>query len=228
MNFSKQDKILLINFLDLAISSGINGLSSMNELLQLTTAKDRFLINQIIKIDPKAYGFKGQAIILEAVPSDVVTITNRIEKQSGEYQLDSNTYLPKIIYLSYQKMAKAFQKDYPKRELLTGPSYRSPAFQIITLIYILAKVYDFNLSETLKRVALPQFSQHCSVSRTAIDFLNIDGEPSDEEPEKFRNSVEYDWLTKNAQKYGFYESYPPNNPDGIMPEPWHWQFLEQV
>lgn len=40
----------------------------------------------------------------------------------------------------------------------------------------------------------------------------------------FENSPEYDWLTKNAHRYGFVLSYPPNNAY-YQYEPWHWRFV---
>ncbi|HMO78669.1 MAG TPA: M15 family metallopeptidase [Candidatus Paceibacterota bacterium] len=40
----------------------------------------------------------------------------------------------------------------------------------------------------------------------------------------FEKTKEYDWLTKNAHKYGFILSYPPNN-KYYQYEPWHWRFV---
>lgn len=40
----------------------------------------------------------------------------------------------------------------------------------------------------------------------------------------FENTPEYEWLTKNAHRYGFTLSYPPNNAY-YQYEPWHWRFV---
>lgn len=42
--------------------------------------------------------------------------------------------------------------------------------------------------------------------------------------EGFQNTPAYEWLTKNAYKYGFVLSYPENNSYYIF-EPWHWRFV---
>ena len=44
--------------------------------------------------------------------------------------------------------------------------------------------------------------------------------------EDFEDSIEFQWLEKNASQFGFYLSYPKNNIKGIKYEPWHWSYLE--
>jgi LAS superfamily LD-carboxypeptidase LdcB len=226
MTFSNNDRQLLNQFVELSISNSLNGLSSMDDLWKCTTIKSKKIIKNIISLDPKIYGFKGELIPSENNYSNILTVDKTEQGHNGEYAIDKESYMPEIIYEAFNNMANEFKIDYPKRSLLIGSCYRSPAFQIFTLIYILVKIYSFNLAKTLKRVALPNYSQHCSFSSTAVDIINVDGEPTDENPEKFSNSIEYKWLVKNAINYNFYESYPPDNKDGIMWEPWHWQYLK--
>lgn len=225
MNFNEDDQLSIRHFLQEVSRSNIHGLSSEDELWNITDSETKVLINNILALDPKKYGFKGKQLLKEAVPKDAVMITDQTQNASGEYKLLNSTYLPRNVFAAFTAMGEAFAKENPGRKLLVGSGYRSPAFQIVTLLYILAKIYDFDLEQTLTRVAMPPYSQHCLANHTAIDMLNIDGEPSDEEPQEFSKSIEYAWLLKNAQRFNFYESYPPNNPDGIMWEPWHWQFL---
>jgi len=40
----------------------------------------------------------------------------------------------------------------------------------------------------------------------------------------FAETDAYAWLQDNAEIHGFIESYPENNPHGIIAEPWHWCF----
>lgn len=40
----------------------------------------------------------------------------------------------------------------------------------------------------------------------------------------FGSTEAYTWLTKNAHRYGFILSYPPNN-SYYQYEPWHWRFV---
>lgn len=56
----------------------------------------------------------------------------------------------------------------------------------------------------------------------AID-VHSDGKPVLDET--FEESEEFDWLAKNAVRYGFRLSYPRSNNLGIIYEPWHWSFV---
>lgn len=224
MIFSDNEKVLFKKFLENLKSSGLNSLSPMEELWKVTDNNTELLIKKIILLNPVKFGFKGKKISIEPIPKDMVKLNDKNDIQSDEYNLDPCSYLPKSVFKTFDKMNQAFIKTFPGRKLVVGSGYRSPAYQIATLIYILVNNYDFDIGKTLKRVAMPRYSQHCSVSETAIDMMNIDGEPSDEHPENFKNSVEYNWLIKNANQFKFYESYPPDNPDGIIWEPWHWQY----
>lgn len=42
--------------------------------------------------------------------------------------------------------------------------------------------------------------------------------------ESWANTAEYAWMQKNAGKYGFEESFPQGNAQGVSFEPWHWRF----
>lgn len=224
MNFSNHEKELLNNFLTDVEASSLTGLSTMEDLWMIVDIDSRALVEKILQLNPADFGFKGKKVTEEPIPNDVIVFNNSQYTKEGEYAFFNKSYLPKRVYSIFSKMAKEFTKFYPNRELLVGSGYRSPAGQIVTLVYILAKVYDFDISKTLKRVAFPQYSTHGSVSETAIDVMNIDGEPTDEDAQAFKDSVEYAWLKEHANSFDFYESYPPNNPDGIMWEPWHWQY----
>ncbi|BED92909.1 MAG: D-alanyl-D-alanine carboxypeptidase family protein [Candidatus Paraimprobicoccus trichonymphae] len=45
--------------------------------------------------------------------------------------------------------------------------------------------------------------------------------------DNFANTKEYEWLTKNAHKFGFVERYTKKfeKTTGIIPEPWHWRYV---
>ena len=45
--------------------------------------------------------------------------------------------------------------------------------------------------------------------------------------EEFENTKVYQWLVKNAGGFGFYLSYPRDNPYGIDFEPWHWCYSDE-
>ena len=70
---------------------------------------------------------------------------------------------------------------------------------------------------TEKWVALPGTSEH--QLGLCVD-INADGVHS------YGNEV-YDWLLKNAYKYGFIKRYPDDKTDitGISNEPWHYRYV---
>jgi D-alanyl-D-alanine carboxypeptidase len=41
----------------------------------------------------------------------------------------------------------------------------------------------------------------------------------------FENTQAYKWLEANAARFGFELSFPPDNPQGVSYEPWHWRFV---
>ncbi len=66
------------------------------------------------------------------------------------------------------------------------------------------------------------FSEH--QLGTTIDFTtsNMNGGLTN----AFASTPAYEWLTKNAHKYGFTLSYPESNAYYVY-EPWHWRFVGQ-
>lgn len=43
--------------------------------------------------------------------------------------------------------------------------------------------------------------------------------------EGFAETKAFQWLKNNAAKYSFELSFPPNNPQGVTYEPWHWRYV---
>jgi D-alanyl-D-alanine carboxypeptidase len=73
------------------------------------------------------------------------------------------------------------------------------------------------LADILTVNAAPGFSQHHSGD--AIDIASPGSRPLTGE---FEASVAYGWLRENADRFGFSLTYPRDNPDGFVFEPWHW------
>ena len=73
--------------------------------------------------------------------------------------------------------------------------------------------------------APPGYSEHHT--GLAIDLGDgfAAGEGIPDITQHFGKTRAYAWLRKNAHTYGFELSYPPNNPQGVMYEPWHWRYV---
>ncbi|MGY6553845.1 MAG: GNAT family N-acetyltransferase [Wenzhouxiangella sp.] len=75
------------------------------------------------------------------------------------------------------------------------------------------------IDQILTVSAAPGFSEHHS--GRALD-LKAPGSAVLEED--FARTPAYRWLKANARYFGFQETLGPNNPHGIIWEPWHWCF----
>lgn len=193
------------------------------EYLRSILSTDEFeIINRVFAIQPQIYGFKGPYLGVEPVPDNLV----KIEKQS--YYLKAKKthtniqYVPKTVYDAYKKMADSMQSEIG-RSLLIDSGYRSNTYQAITFLETL-KIYDFDVLKTITLAAIPGYSEHCVSSNPALDFINIDGLPTDGNPTDFEYTPEYEWLTKNANKFNFFLSFPQDNSFGLSFEPWHWRY----
>jgi D-alanyl-D-alanine carboxypeptidase len=70
--------------------------------------------------------------------------------------------------------------------------------------------------------APPGYSEHHT--GYAVDV--IDGtQPDIELVPEFEQTPAFQWLKDNAAYYSFELSFPPNNPQGVNYEPWHWRFV---
>ena len=73
------------------------------------------------------------------------------------------------------------------------------------------------LNDILVVNAAPGFSEHHT--GRAVDIASPGTRPLTEE---FEGSEAFVWLERNAADYGFSMSYPRDNPEGFIYEPWHW------
>ena len=93
--------------------------------------------------------------------------------------------------------------------------YRSHDYQLGIFDRKLAR--GQRVDEILAVNAAPGYSEHHS--GRALDIGTPDEPPAEE---SFEATPAFEWLTANAEGYGFRMSYPRDNPHGIVYEPWHW------
>lgn len=74
----------------------------------------------------------------------------------------------------------------------------------------------------LKVNTAPGFSQHHS--GRAIDITTPSVRPL---TEPFDESPAFQWLEKNAVRFGFVQPYGKNNDQDLSYEPWHWFFAQK-
>ncbi len=69
--------------------------------------------------------------------------------------------------------------------------------------------------------APPGYSEHHT--GYAIDIADAQ-QPDTDLKIAFQTTKAYQWLQANADQFGFEESFPINNRQGVSFEPWHWRF----
>lgn len=114
---------------------------------------------------------------------------------------------------SWQRMVNAAADDAIRLLIVSG--FRSIDYQAQLIRNKLAA--GQTLLEILLVNAAPGFSEHHS--GRAIDIASPGSRPLTEE---FEDSQAFDWLTGNADQFGFSLTYPRGNPFGFIYEPWHW------
>ena len=200
----------------------ISGIVSFTEISKHLNKKEINLIRKFLELDPRRFGFRGEFFGINGSPANLVPIMGQKYKVKGNEKIIKTQYLPTPIWLAYWKMNEAFCGE-TGRKLLINSGYRSPACQVLTFFHYL-KLHEFDFAKTMAGVALPGYSEHGNPENQAIDFMTVDGIPSDKTPNGFEKTNEFRWLTKHGRKFGFVMSYPPNNNYGIKFEPWHWRY----
>ncbi|MEM8502182.1 MAG: M15 family metallopeptidase [Cyanobacteria bacterium P01_D01_bin.1] len=70
--------------------------------------------------------------------------------------------------------------------------------------------------------APPGHSEHHTGYAVDIGDLTL---PNADITYDFQNTPAYSWLLTNAHRYGFEQSFPRNNLQGVSFEPWHWRYV---
>jgi D-alanyl-D-alanine carboxypeptidase len=113
----------------------------------------------------------------------------------------------------WQLMVEAAGGDGIRLLIVSG--YRSFEYQAELIRKKLAAGQA--IADILEVNAAPGFSEHHS--GRAVDIATPGSRPLTEE---FEESPAFTWLTAHAGRFGFSMSYPRDNPQGFIYEPWHW------
>jgi LAS superfamily LD-carboxypeptidase LdcB len=190
------------------------------------TGEQQSIVDQIIDLKPIDYDVKTPfAGELEPVPDDLVKVSGQQYTENDEQKTIDDKYVPRHIFEEYMRMNEAFVSDHSDRKLLVLACYRSPAYQVVVFINWLTNNYGGDIAQTIRQASPPNYSQHTIASKAAIDFKTVDGSPSDDHPEDFKETIEYAWLCQYANDFGFFESWLEGNEFNMRAEPWHWQYL---
>jgi D-alanyl-D-alanine carboxypeptidase len=151
-------------------------------------------------------------------PPGYATRVPKVEEASGLVSvgpdhLGREAFLTFAAAAAWQEMTRAAADD--GIDLCLVSAFRSVERQAAIVAGKLAK--GMTLAQALEFSAYPGFSEHHSGN--AVD-IGTPGVPHLEE--EFEFTPAFEWLWRNAGRFGFAMSYPRGNPSGIAYEPWHW------
>jgi LAS superfamily LD-carboxypeptidase LdcB len=195
------------------------------QLRKLLNKEEYEIVVRVVNGNPKKLGFRGPRYGIQPVPKDLIIVSKQSYKRNNKTHVLRPQLVPKKVFKAYLSLTRELKKE-TGRTLLIESAYRSPANQSIVFLHYL-KLNNWNIAKTASRVALPGYSEHGYPTNQALDFMTLQGVPTDKNPLAFQNTAEYKWLLKRAQEFGFYLSYPKGNKWGVMFEPWHWSFRKK-
>lgn len=138
-----------------------------------------------------------------------------ISRASDGYEIKLREAAAKS-YLSMEAAAKADGIDFV---VISG--FRTIAEQQ-QLFFEISKQRNQTPAQRAKVSAPPGHSEHHTGYAMDIGDAAV---PSANLSTSFEKTAAFQWLQNNAAKYGFELSFPPNNAQGVMYEPWHWRFV---
>ena len=130
--------------------------------------------------------------------------------------VDEENQVHKDLYKAFLTMQAAAKKDGADIFIISG--FRSRAEQKIIFVRKFKDKVNPSEQEFVKRLkfsAPSSFSEHHT--GLAVDVNSLF--------QNFAKTYEYKWLVENAEKYGFENSFPKNNKQGLGFEPWHWRYV---
>ena len=115
------------------------------------------------------------------------------------------------------KMRTAAKNDGLNIQIVSG--FRSIEYQCGIIRRKLSE--GQRIQQILLVNAIPGFSEHHT--GRAVDLHSGEGAPLDT---AFESEPAFFGLIQNAEKFNFFLSYPKDNKEGIIYEPWHWCYQD--
>ena len=155
-------------------------------------------------------------------------------KVAQKYASRADFLLREDTYTAFQKMFEAAKKEGIHLKIISATRPFAHQKRIWEAKWNGdRKVDGQDISKTIKNptqraLKILEYSSMPGTSRhhwgTDIDINAL----TNDYFEKGKGLKEYEWLSKNAQKFGFCQPYSPkgkDRPDGYNEEKWHWSFL---
>lgn len=155
----------------------------------------------------------GHLPYAEAPPSELVSI-GKFERENYERE----EFLNAEAAQAFQIMVEAARSQNVQLMGISG--FRSIPDQQALFDKQIEK--RGSAAAAAKLSAPPGHSEHHT--GYAIDITDASRTDVDLKP-AFEETAAYQWLVTNAAQYGFEQSFPQNNSQGVSYEPWHWRYV---
>ncbi len=119
---------------------------------------------------------------------------------------------------AFEQMKAAAAADFIKIQAISG--FRTIARQADLFENQVAKLGSEAAAAKLS--APPGHSEHHTGYAVDIGDVTL---PETDITYDFENTPAYSWLLANAERFGFEQSFPRNNAQGVSFEPWHWRYI---
>lgn len=153
---------------------------------------------------PANYG-RDRALALQSEPTLLFHI--------GQDRYQRSIWLQASAGLALKNMLTAARQNGIPLQVISA--FRSMHYQASLLAR--KRQRGETIGSILSVSAAPGYSEHHS--GRAIDLAEM-GAPA--LTEEFADTASFAWLRQNAHRFGFVMSFPPDNPHGVLYEPWHW------
>jgi zinc D-Ala-D-Ala carboxypeptidase len=137
---------------------------------------------------------------------------------------NNSVYLKKETYASYKKMYAAALKDGVKLSIISGTrNFNDQHYKWDTKWrhgqYAGIKNTAVKTTNMLRWWSMPGTSRHHWGTDIDMTNMNLSFYKSPAGKKMF------DWLSKNAAKFGFYQPFNAGRSTGYQEEKWHWSYL---
>jgi zinc D-Ala-D-Ala carboxypeptidase len=119
---------------------------------------------------------------------------------------------------AFREMVEAAKRDGVGLVPISG--FRTRAYQ--ESLFLRSQKKHGSARAAARWVAPPGFSEHHT--GYTLDVGDA-GRPETDVDPAFEKTPAFKWLEKNAARFGFELSFPPDNPQGVSYEPWHWRYV---
>ena len=133
--------------------------------------------------------------------------------------MDGSIQLRRSAAAAFENMVAAAQADGVSIIPLSG--FRSLSDQQHVFFDVKAE-REQSAQQRAEVSAPPGYSEHHT--GYAIDVGDPNA-PGTNLSQSFEETAAFQWLQRNAARFNFEISFPPNNPQGVSYEPWHWRFI---